>query len=403
MNKDLLSYTVKSLSGRKTRTFLTVLSILIGIMAIFTLISFGQGLSKYVNDISKEMGTDKLMISLKTLAMIPEKGLMKEDLDYIKKIKGVQQASAFMAGSIKIQPDSNTNPKYVYMSGVSTEKEDLRLTEEIMTVSIMEGRDLKKGDKLKAVLGAMYKEPGRVFDKPIEVGQKVLINDLKVEVIGFYEPIGNPNDDQGVIMSFEGFKEVLNKSEEYTYIIVRAEKNVRPADLSEKITQKLGKFRGQQEGKEDFSVDTFEEMIAQFGTILSVLNMVLVMIALVSVVISAINIMNTMYTSVLERTKDIGIMKAIGAKNSDILAIFVIESGLLGLIGGTIGVIIGYFMSSTGGKIAAAAGYALLKPTFPATLIIGCILFATLVGAVSGLAPAIQGSKQKPVDSLRYE
>jgi len=113
--------------------------------------------------------------------------------------------------------------------------------------------------------------------------------------------------------------------------------------------------------------------------------------------------MNTMYTAVLERTKEIGVMKSLGAKNSDIVFIFIFESGLLGSIGGILGVIFGYIIASLGGQAAASAGFSLLKPIFPPVLIIGCILFAFLVGAGAGLLPARQASQLKPVDALRYE
>ena len=96
-------------------------------------------------------------------------------------------------------------------------------------------------------------------------------------------------------------------------------------------------------------------------------------------------------------------MKAVGARNSEIMFIFIFESGMLGMIGGTIGVLLGYIVATTGGKIAAAAGYALLKPIFPPVLIIGCILFSLIVGAASGVMPALRASKLKPVDALRYE
>nr|MCK4930136.1 FtsX-like permease family protein [Nanoarchaeota archaeon] len=99
----------------------------------------------------------------------------------------------------------------------------------------------------------------------------------------------------------------------------------------------------------------------------------------------------------------IGIMKAVGARNSNILFVFVFESGFLGMVGGILGVGLGFTVASIGGAVAAGAGYSLLKPIFPWYLIIGCILFSFLVGALSGLMPAIRASKQKPVDSLRYE
>jgi len=113
--------------------------------------------------------------------------------------------------------------------------------------------------------------------------------------------------------------------------------------------------------------------------------------------------MNTMYTAVLERTREIGIMKAIGATNHDILVIFVIESGVLGLIGAALGALLGYLIASAGGAIAAAAGYSILKPVFPAWLVLGCLGFGLALGCASGFLPARQAAQLKPVDSLRYE
>lgn len=96
-------------------------------------------------------------------------------------------------------------------------------------------------------------------------------------------------------------------------------------------------------------------------------------------------------------------MKAIGARNGDILTIFIFESGFLGMVGGFVGVLLGYSISKIGGAIAASSGFKMLQPTFPWHLTFGCIFFAFFVGAVSGILPAWQASKLKPVDALRYE
>ena len=127
-------------------------------------------------------------------------------------------------------------------------------------------------------------------------------------------------------------------------------------------------------------------------------------IALISLLVGGIGIMNTMYTSVLERTREIGVMKAIGAKNSDVLGMFLIESGLLGLVGGAIGVIIGMSISKLV-EIGAnsAFGPGTIVAVFPPYLIIGALAFSFIVGALSGVLPARRASKLKPVDALRSE
>ncbi|MCK4589887.1 MAG: ABC transporter permease, partial [Nanoarchaeota archaeon] len=123
----------------------------------------------------------------------------------------------------------------------------------------------------------------------------------------------------------------------------------------------------------------------------------------ISLLVGGVGIMNTMYTSVLERTNEIGVMKAIGAQNKDILAIFLFESGFLGLMGGIIGVLIGVGIGKLVEFGAAMQGLDILKASFPWYLIVGALLFSFLVGAISGVAPARQASKMKPVEALRYE
>ncbi len=394
----------KSLLQRKTRTWLTTLSILIGIMAIFALVSFGDGLTKYMDDLSDEMGADKIVIQPITAGMaIPDSAITADEVDFIRGIKGIKEAEGMIIQSVKIQPDKNTKARYAYLMSASVEKESRDLIEELLTVDILEGRNLRKGDKMKAVLGYNYLDPERVFEKPLSVGQKILLNDKQVEIVGFYNSLGNPNDDMNVYVTLEGVEEILGIKDEFEWVVARTEAGVDPTALSEKVKDKFRRYRGLDKGKENFFVQSFEEMIASFSNVIDVLNNILLIIALISVVISAINIMNTMYTSVLERTKDIGIMKAIGAKNKDITTIFLVESGLLGLVGGIIGVLLGWGVSSMGGAIAANAGFGMLQPYFSPWLVVGCLVFSTLIGGLSGLAPAIQASRQKPVDSLRYE
>ena len=114
--------------------------------------------------------------------------------------------------------------------------------------------------------------------------------------------------------------------------------------------------------------------------------------------------MNTMYTSVVERTKEIGTMKAIGAKNSDVLTLFLIESGLLGLVGGIIGVVIGVGLAKSAEILAAGAlGTEILRASMNPMILFGALAFSFGIGCLSGVAPAYQASKLKPVDALRYE
>ena len=133
-------------------------------------------------------------------------------------------------------------------------------------------------------------------------------------------------------------------------------------------------------------------------------EVVLIGIAAISLLVGGIGIANTMYTAVVERTKEIGIMKSIGAQNKDILLIFVIESGLLGLAGGAVGIAFGIGLSKLVEYLAFAfLGTSLVKAFFPWYLIVGSLVFSFLIGTISGFFPAKQAASLKPVDALRYE
>ncbi len=151
-------------------------------------------------------------------------------------------------------------------------------------------------------------------------------------------------------------------------------------------------------------VQTFEQVMKSFQTIFGMVQAVVIGIVAISLLVGGIGITNTMYTSVLERTRDIGIMKAVGARNSDILKLFMIESGMLGLVGGAVGIMIGVGLSKAVEiTISKLYNFVYLKASFPWYLILGALAFSFLVGSISGVMPARQAAKMKPVDALRYE
>ncbi len=155
-------------------------------------------------------------------------------------------------------------------------------------------------------------------------------------------------------------------------------------------------------GKEDFIIQTPEQLLGTLNTILNIIQGVLVGIAAISLIIGGIGITNTMYTAVVERTREIGIMKSIGATPKTIMYLFLVESGLLGLIGGVIGVILGVSLAKIVEFAAFQAfGTSLIQVTISPVVIIGALLFAFIVGAISGAFPAKQAANMNPVDALR--
>jgi putative ABC transport system permease protein len=394
---------LRNISRRRLRSWLTMIGIFIGIAAVVALISLGQGLQKYINDEFAKIGRDKIIIQPKG-GFGPgtsEIKLTDEDVRTVKNVVGIADAGGVYYKPIQIE--FNDQVKYFFGIGVPTD-ESRKLFDEFFTYGVEQGRNIKKGDKYKVVLGHYFIDQN-IFDKNVKVGDKVKINGVEFQVVGFYEIIGNPSDDTQVYMPVDTLLELYQADEkEYGAIFAKISLGTDPLTLVDRIERALRRSRNLKEGNEDFDIQTAEQLMQSFNTLLNIVQGVLVGIALISLVVGGVGIMNTMYTAVLERTKEIGILKAVGARNSDIMLLFLIESGVLGLAGGAIGIMLGMGFSKLVEVIATAALQTkLLQAYFPWYLIVGSLLFSFLVGTISGILPAYQASKQEPVESLRYE
>ncbi|MBI2107115.1 FtsX-like permease family protein, partial [Candidatus Woesearchaeota archaeon] len=177
---------------------------------------------------------------------------------------------------------------------------------------------------------------------------------------------------------------------------------VKPGTDIPSIQKKVERILDRERGDENFQVVTPTQILEQISQVLGIVQLVLVGIAAISLVVGGIGIMNSMYTSVLERTRDIGVMKAIGAKDSDIMKIFLIESGLMGFVGGIFGVALGTLLSLAIGKYATQAGFKLLVTVNPQLMLFG-LFFAFIIGIMSGALPAYRASQLNPVEALRHE
>mgnify|MGYP001607989931 CR=1 FL=1 len=400
INPAILKYSVANIYKRKTRSWLTIISVLIGITSITALISFGYGISNYTSSFAEQMGKDKLIMMARGFSPLAENVIMnKSDLDAINRVNGVKEATGMYAISGEI--GFGNQKKYAMIAGVDY-KNFRESIEEMLTVKIISGEGLGGAEKSKAVLGYSYMFADKIFSKPIKTGDKVKINGRDFQVSGFYGEVGNPSDDSNIYVTDIAAEDILG-AKNYAEIFIMAEKEVNTTSLAERITEDLRKERHQKEGKEDFFVQTFEQIIATFNSILNGIIAVVILIAIISVIVASVNIMNTMYASILERTREIGIFKAIGARNSDILLMFVLESGILSFIGGVLGLFLGMIIAKIGGIAISAAGYAAFQPYFSVTLSAIILAFALAVGLVSGIIPARKASKLKPVDALHYE
>ena len=411
MFTDYFKLAWENIIHRKLRSWLTVIGIVIGIAAVVALISLGQGVKKVITDEFTKIGTDKIFVlpaggfsSGPPGSSIGINPLTEHDLEVIRRSKGVNQASGLLDKPAKII--YNRNLYFSQILGIPLD-DSKKLLDEAWNFKYAKGRPLKSGDKYKIIVGYDVAND-KVFGKNVNVGDRINIEGQDFEVIGILESIGDPGVDAGILMpddtAIQLYNAVTPLGKEESEIIVKVNSGTDPAIVAENIKRDLRRSRNVKEGEEDFSVQTTAQLLASFDVILNVLLGIVIGIALISLFVGGVGIMNTMYTAVLQRTNEIGVMKAIGAKNSDILKIFLIESGMLGLIGGVIGIIIGMGLSAAVAFVGRTFLHSiLLQAYFPWYLILGALLFAFVVGALSGALPAVQASKQNPVEALRYE
>ena len=400
LSEESIKYSLKHIRKHKSRSFLTIFSILVGIATIFIFISFGFGLYNYIDELSSSSSADKVLIMAQSAGGFGTADnivLNDTDIDAISRAPGVFEATGLYFSAAEVK--QNGDLKYVFLISYDP-NEDMIL--DSFNVGAEEGRVLKQGDGKVALLGYNYLIPDKIFHKPFKVNDKIEVNGEDLKVIGFLEEVGNPQDDSQVYVTNEQYEDMNPEEESYGQIFARIDmKDAEKA--TENIKRNLRKSRDVEKGKEDFTVQSFEELIESFSTALNVVVGFVILIALISVLVSTINTANTMITSVLERYKEIGVLKAIGARNSEIFSIFLFESSFLGLIAGILGCLMGWALASIGGEILKGLGWSFLQPHFSAYLFIGLILFATLTGAISGALPALRAARTNPVDALRDE
>lgn len=238
-----------------------------------------------------------------------------------------------------------------------------------------------------------------IFKREVQLSDAVIIKGREFKVAGIMNESGEQNHDNGVFMSIKTIRMVMGEDLGYRPVLIKAESGYDSDLAAENVRYELGK----QKNIGDFTVMTSGKAMRLVGNIIAIIEFILAAIAAVAVVVGSVSIMNTMYTSVLEQTKEIGVMKAIGAKNSHIILIFLIESGIIGLVGGGIGIILGMILAKAVEYYAHNHGFPMLLVTFSPWTIIIVAAGAFFIGIASGFLPARQAVKLKPTEALRYE
>ncbi len=389
---DFLYLAFRNLQRRKLRSWLTTLGIIIGIATVVSIVSLSKGMEKAIVSSLEKMGKDKIMIlpgqkSFSPGTLFVGKPFSEEDVKKIERLPDIEYVIPITFTTKQIIFKNEIFPTIIYAVPV-----DKKI--EVFGYELLDGRFLSKNDKNKCRVLLGYQIAKHVFSKEIEVGDKIIINNYECKVVGILKSTGSRFDDYAIYLPYSFAKEHLGMKD-INLILVKAEDIEKAKKELEKLLEKI---RGK-----DFSILTPEQFIEQVKTILNILSFFVTIIASISLLVSAIGIMNTMYMAVVERIREIGILKAIGARKRDIMLIFLLESGLMGLIGGIIGTFVGILLSYVAEYIAQNIGLIMFKAYIDPLFIIGVLIFAFFVGVISGILPARSAANLDPVKALRYE
>ena len=405
MLKDLFFISLNSMKKRKLRSWLTLLGIFIGIAAVVSLISLGDGLRTAITGQFASLSADTLTFSNAETSFGPpgSTAVRKIDDNDIRLIESVSNVKIVIPRLIRIAKiDYNKAASFGYVVSMPEDKEKIDFIYVNMNIEVEQGRLIGLNDPGKVVLGNDYLDKN-TFGKQVRVGSNIVIQGKTFEVVGILKKASTFTINGVVLMLDSDMRNALNISKnEQDILAIRIDSKDNVEKAATGIENKIRKDRKEKLGEEDFKVQTPLQSLSAVNTILDVVNVIVIGIAAISLLIGGIGIANTMYTSVLERTKEIGTMKAIGAKNSDIMKIFMLESGIFGLVGGTLGAMFGLFLSwivSYGANSTFNQNILAFSVSWP--LLIGAVLFSSFIGIIAGLIPSYSASKMKPVDALR--
>ncbi len=412
-NSTYLKMGLNMLVHSKLRSWLTIIGIVIGIGSVVGILSLGDAMQEQVQSRLAEMDLTKITISpgytkaSSNMHGPPGEGrggtttdveLTDDDIEALQGLDGIQYITGQISGSEPVIYAAQNAT--LSITGV-----DPQVWKYMTTLETQSGRLLEPSDKYVAVIGSGV--ASGVYDQDIGINQVITINGKAVRVVGILAEEGEGGD-RSIYMPIDGAVNLLDDAEKDVYdsITVKAKSEDLVDGLMEDIVDKLMVSRHIiQEDDRDFSVTASKSMAESVTEMTSSMTLFLGAIAAVSLLVGAVGIANTMFTSVLEKTKEIGTMKAIGAKNRDILMIFLFNSAMVGLVGGILGVILGACVSTLfpllGMSMMGGGGSSGIYLA-PDLMAFGLIL-AVLIGVISGVVPAYRASKLKPVDALRYE
>jgi len=399
---------LESLNANKMRSGLTILGIVIGVGAVIAMLAIGQGAQSSITGAITSIGTNLLFVS---------SGNRTAD---VRNAKPLTLADAQAIADPLSAPDVAAVAPVIQGSGTITaggQSMDISITGttpeyfSLQNYSLLEGdfltQDQQLGSSSVAVIGPGVAD--KLFDRRDGViGETVRIEGQPFRIVALLASKGGGmfgSEDNSVIVPFSTAQtRLIHRSglRQIDQLLVQAVSAEAVPLASDEIAQILRQRHRTEIGVDDFTIFSQAAILSTASTILSVMTIFLGGIAAISLLVGGIGVMNIMLVSVTERTREIGLRKALGAHKRDILVQFLTESSMLTLIGGLIGIGLGWLISFIVGRIAANAGTP-LNPLISLDAVLLATLFSASVGLFFGIYPASRAANLEPVEALRYE
>jgi putative ABC transport system permease protein len=393
-----------SIRAHRLRSFLTSLGIVIGVASVITVISLIQGLSRSVSDQFMGLGGNGLTIKshneIKDLMRGKENFLRFEDVEQLRlRAEGIKELSPlFMPGFSEVRFTGMSATAQVVATAASYQEVNQRYANQGRFISDSDNA----GARRVAVIGEKLIEDLHLPPNP--VGQFVLYANEWFKVIGVMEKRGEIfgiSQDNYMIIPFKTGQSIIGNNTRPRLQITVAVRDLNRLDETRNHIRTIMRqaHRLKPDERDDFEIDSADQVAKTFDKISTTVTLVMGGVVGIALLVGGIGIMNIMLVSVKERTREIGICKAIGARSRDILLQFLIEAVTLSLLGGLLGLVIGYLLG------VAIAG---MIPDFPPAVVPWwavalSVMFSGTVGVVFGVVPASQAARLDPIDALRYE
>lgn len=398
---------LETLSANKLRSGLTILGIVIGVAAVIAMLAIGEGAQNYITGTISDLGTNLIFVmsgnsrnenrNVKPLTVMDAKAMIDSEL-----APDVLVAEPALSSNLQVTYGAEkkttsivgVTPNYIKISNYEYQ-EGAGLTEEHIL-----------GEASVAVIGVDVAD--KLFNRREGLlGETIRIQSQPFKIVGVLKPkgggMGGSQDDLVMVpFSTAQSRLIRRNSSSVDMIIVQAASADTVTKVTEDISNILRTRHRTPIGSDDFQIISQQSAVTMVSSITNVLTVFLGGIAAISLLVGGIGIMNIMLVSVTERTREIGLRKALGAKKTDILIQFLVESALLSLFGGIIGIILGWLIAFVVGKVAAATGTA-FTPVVGMNAILLATLFSTAVGLFFGIYPANRAASLQPVEALRHE